>query len=146
MAAALERLPDWEVRIGELLAEAGARPFAWGKWDCAHFAGAVVMALTGADVVPPARYSSAAGAARWLARRGHADVLALADSVLGPRCAPLMARRGDIVSDGQRLGMMWTAGAPVALFVGGAAEDAGRAEVGLVTVPASALVAAWRVG
>ncbi len=42
--------------------------------------------------------------------------------------------------------MMWTAGAPIALFVGGALEDAGRAEVGLVTVPASVLVAAWRVG
>lgn len=48
------------------------RPFAWGRFDCALFAGAWAEALTGVDAGAPwrGRYSTALGCARLLKREG----------------------------------------------------------------------------
>ena len=139
------RLADWEARLGGLLDAAHDRPFALGEWDCALFGGAVVEALTGVDIGAPyrGRYSTVRGYKRALTAQGH-------DSIFGPfdaiaeRRAPLLCGRGDIVSNGDAVGMMWAGhalfvGAPISL--GGTLEDA----AGLVAVPVSALRWGWRI-
>lgn len=143
---ALERKPDWQDRLAALIERVERRPFRWGRWDCATFAAAAVHAVTGERVRPAAQYSSATGAARWLSSNGYSDVLGVADAILGARVPLLHCRRGDIVTDGERLGVLWHHGGAVGLFVGGDRRDAGRAQVGLVALPIGALRSGWRVG
>lgn len=133
------RFADWESRLAAVIGAAELRPHRFGVHDCCLFAAACIRAQTGAD---PARglrgkYRSAAGAARQMAALGFTDVLTLADGLIGARVPVLMAARGDIVSDGQNLGVMW---APDALFVG---QEGTRA--GLISLARRHLVAAWRV-
>ncbi len=130
------RLPDWEARLSAYIAERAEMPFQWGVNDCALFGAGAVHALTGEDFGKPWRgkYSTEAGAAKALKRRGFDDVAGPFTQALGEPVAAAFARRGDIVSDGANLGVMW---APGALFVG---------EAGLVRQPFVTLVRAWRVG
>lgn len=146
----MARLPDWEPRLCALLDEVRDRPFAWATWDCAEFALAVVRALTGKDAgaawAHRGRYSTALGAQRILARDGHADVTELFDRLIGPRVAPLRARRGDLVTNGESMGVMWSAGGPQPLFLGVPGTMIDDYESGLVSVPVTALTGGWRIG
>lgn len=137
------RLPDWEARLLALLDEAAARPFELGRWDCALFGGAAVLAVTGNDIARPyiGKYTTAAGYMRQLKRRGHKDIFGPFDKI-AERTGRLACGRGDIVSDGTSIGVMWHGHA---LFVGGAAGDAGAYQVGLVRVPMAALQWGWRL-
>ena len=139
----VERLPDWEPRLVTLLEGAAARPFVLGEWDCALFAAACIEAVTGIDggATFRGRYKTAIGYQRVLRRAGFADLFTPFDALLGERVSPLFCGRGDIVSDGERVGVMWASGP---LFVGGAADDAGH-EVGLVSGGLGALIWGWRV-
>lgn len=135
----MKRRSDWEQRLVALVEQREARPFEYGRHDCCLWAAAAVRAQTGVDVARGLRgYRSARGAARTLISAGFDGIEDAAAALLGPRIAPLLARRGDIVSDGEALGVMW---AGCALFVG---EGPGVA--GLVRVPLRQLKAAWRVG
>lgn len=67
----LKRVPDWRVRLGEMLASVEDKPFRWGA-DCAlGFGGPVVEALTGVDIVPAvAPYTTRAEAQARLQEQG----------------------------------------------------------------------------
>lgn len=69
--AAAPRLPGAEARLQRLLAQALARPFAWGAHDCALLVADAAEALTGVDPAADlrGRYSSEGGAHRLLMRR-----------------------------------------------------------------------------
>lgn len=130
------RLPDWETRLCGLLDAARERPFALGAWDCALFGGAVVEALTGVDIAAPyrGRYSTVRGYKRALTAQGHRDIFGPFDT-LGERVPLALLRRGDIVSDGSAVGMLWHG---CALFV--------RPDAGFERVPLRAVLHGWRIG
>lgn len=142
------RLPDWEPRIAAYLDACAKRPFVFGSHDCALFAAGAVEALTGEDFGAPfrGRYSTVRGYKRALTAAGYSSIEGPFTAALGEPVGALMARRGDIVTDGESMGVMWTAGTPVGLFVGGGTADAAEYEVGLVTLPVRQIVRAWRVG
>jgi hypothetical protein len=79
----MTRLPDWRSHLHRYLAEAGRREFAWGTWDCTHFAAGAVEAMTG-EVLPrlDGEYTTAAGAARVLLGAGFGDVGHLVASMM----------------------------------------------------------------
>lgn len=136
----MERLADWEARLTALITASEQRPLAYGKHDCSLFAADAVLALTGVDVAADlrGRYRTAGGALRALRRAGFRTPPAIATARLGTPVPVLMARRGDLVTDGAALGVMWAAHA---LFV---ADEVSAP--GLVAVPLRMLTAAWRVG
>jgi hypothetical protein len=131
------RHPDWEARLAWVIAAWHGRDYAPESGsDCAAFADACVAAVLGDGWWPAKRpaYRSAASQARAMKRAGWADLPAMADALLGPRAAPLMARRGDIVTDGAGLGVVW----------------AGKAwffsHCGLGSMRLAAVTACWPVG
>ncbi|MCU0892111.1 MAG: hypothetical protein MUE77_10270 [Sandarakinorhabdus sp.] len=132
-----QRHPDWEARLGWAIAVWHGRDYAPESGsDCAAFADACVTAVLGESWWPAKRptYRSAAQQARAMKRAGWADLPAMADALLGPRAAPLMARRGDIVTDGAGLGVAFA----------GAAFAFGH--MGLVRMHPDSIVACWPVG
>jgi hypothetical protein len=130
------RHPEWEPRLADLVDDWRPRahqPRSGG--DCAAFVLAAVAAVTGEVLAFEVRpYRTEAGQARALRELGWADLPAAADACFGERIAPLAAHRGDVVSDGQVLGVM-TAGGPVAF-----GED------GMVAMDRRFLEAAWPIG
>lgn len=94
------RRADWEVRLGELVAAWQSLPFAWGERDCAQFALAVLRAVSSRDwsQVSVQPYRSARGAQALLRRLEVADMVALAEKMLGPALPAAYARRGDLVA------------------------------------------------
>lgn len=140
----MDRLPDWERRLADFLDMCAGIPFAWGAHDCCTFAAGAVRAQTGEDFYRPfaGRYSTASGAMKALRRRGFESLEGPFTQALGEPVGPLLCQRGDIVSDGERVGVMWHGGS---LFVGGEMADAPTHEVGLVQVPISRLSHGWRI-
>ncbi len=137
----MDRRPDWQPRLDAALRAAAARPFAWGRHDCALFACDCIAAMTGED--PAARfrgrYRTARGAARALRRIGGARNLGgLATRVLGAPFPPAFARRGDLAEV--------EAGAGPALGVVLGRTVALVAPEGLVRVRLDRARRAWRVG
>lgn len=131
----MARHPEWEDRLAETVAAWTGRDYEWGAADCGRFASDCVAAVTGAPLWPalPA-YSSEAGLARALKRAGFDSLDAACTSVLGPPLPPLMAHRGDVVSDGQALGVMTGAGPLV------------FSHEGLALVDRDSLTLCWAVG
>lgn len=62
----------WEAPLAVYLDQVSARPFAWGRLDCAMFAGDWVTRITGADPIAEfrGRYRTELGCARILKREG----------------------------------------------------------------------------
>jgi hypothetical protein len=92
------RLPDWQTRWSALCEQRAAVPFAWGSADCALWAVDAVHAITGVDHAAAewrGRYSTAAGAARLLARAG--GLRGVACNALGDALPPVWAALGDVV-------------------------------------------------
>lgn len=115
------------------LAERARMPFDWKSNDCVRFARGAVQAQTGRKLALPARWSTAAGAARALARLGGLEKAV--DAVL-PRIAPALAMRGDI------------AGVPdetfgIRLMVIEGDLLAGPGENGIRREPRRAMIMAW---
>ena len=132
----MQRVPDWEPRLAAYFDTCAATPFAYGHHDCCLFGAGAIQALTGTDAGQAWRgkYSTEAGAARLLKRRGFERIDGPFTQLLGPPLGPLMAARGDIVSDGVNIGVMWAGGA---WFL---ADD------GLSLQPVSMLRHCWKVG
>ena len=132
------RLEDWEARLIKYLERVDRRRYQPGRHDCAMFAAGAVRAVTGRDPGEGWRgqYRTAARGKALLAARGFGSLDDAASEALGDPCAPAMCGRGDIVSDGERLGVLWWVGRPVALFVG---DD------GLEALPVAGLVRGWRL-
>lgn len=139
----MTRRQDWQRRLEELLTAAEGRAFAWGSWDCAVFAAAVVEAVTGRNPFPWSlgTYSDVKGARRFL-RAGKWKSLEIAiEAVVGNRRAtPLLAQRGDLViTAGPELGA-----------AAGVVDLSGEWLVclspsGLCRLPLSSALAAWSV-
>lgn len=131
----MKRREDWPEQLAAYLDERRDVPFAWGRQDCASFAGGAVAAMTGeAPTIPEVQ--SAEAYARFL--RDHGPIDALVDLTLGDRLAsPAFAQRGDVVLldlDGRDT-----------LGVCLGAEAAAPGLDGMLTVPMAAARAAWRV-
>jgi Domain of unknown function (DUF6950) len=89
------RYNDWQSRLGAVLGERMAKPFAWGENDCCTFACDCVLALSGHDPAAGLRgHRTARDATETL--QGIGGVQGAADARLGPRIAPLLAQVGDI--------------------------------------------------
>lgn len=132
-----QRLPDWQPRLAALFAARAAEPFTWGRFDCCLFAADAVQAVTGHDPAADLRgtYSTAAEAVRVLERVG--GVAGVAIRRAGPVIPAQLAQAGDVglsLLDPER---------PALAVWGGAAWHA-AGTIGLATVPASAVVRAWR--
>jgi hypothetical protein len=91
----MKRRLDWPERLNDAIDEARSRPFA-DDWHCAAFATSAVAAMTD-DGVPSYGLLSLADAYTTMRKRGHADVGAAVEDVLGPAIPLALARRGDVV-------------------------------------------------
>lgn len=134
------RLPDWERRLHDFIAENRDRPFQWGEWDCALFATACAAAITGHDAAAAYRgtYDSKAGSARALRELGQGTLLRTVNASFEVKPVAL-AQRGDLVWWNGSLGVCMGA---VGLFVG----EGPDASPGLVPVPRTEWTKAWAVG
>lgn len=135
----MQRRDDWASRLIAVIDAADNKPFAWGTQDCALFAADCVQAMTGEDFAAPfrGRYDTALGSVRALKMLGMASLEAYVISVLGEPISATMAMRGDVVMvdtpEGQALGVV-------------AGIEAAVAGVnGLVMMPRSAWLIAWRI-
>ena len=137
----MHRRVDWEVRLAAFFEQHRARVFAWGSWDCCHFAAGSVEAMTGVDPMPEFRgkYRTAAGAARALKRHGAGTLSGTLDRKFTAVPAAL-ARRGDIIMSDGLLGLCWGA------FLIAVGSDGDRE--GLIRIAREAWIEplAWRVG
>lgn len=132
------RLPTWERALSDYLASMRVVEYRYGRNDCGLFAAGAVLAMTGEDPAAAFRgeYDSATGAAKALRRIGAGDLESTLDSMF-PRKQPPFAHRGDLIWNGEAVGVC--AGA-YALFI--AAEGQGG---GLVRVMRADWQGAWAV-
>jgi hypothetical protein len=135
----LTRYPEWRARLAGYVSASRRRAFAYGSFDCALFAAGAVEVQTGVDLRRQlaGRYTTKIGAARVLRRNGFADPAEVAAALLPP-IPVAAARQGDVATI--------RTGAGVALaVVGGPHLLAARAGSGLIALPLTAAVAAFRV-
>lgn len=140
------RLRDWEARLSAFLADARAKPFAWGEHDCILFATAAAAAMTGDDKAAAYRgqYHDRKSAAAILKRLGQGTLLRTVNANF-ERCKPGFARRGDLVWFHGSVGVCVGG---EALFVGEerlARVDGAILRAGLIAVPRGLWAKAWRV-
>lgn len=135
------RREGWESRLAQCVEGARLRPFEWGVHDCATFAFDVVREMISTDPFAEYRgsYSNELGAGRALIEHEFDTVRGLADKLMGEEISTKFAQRGDIIlvlqpERGETLGVCLGVDA---VFVG---------ESGLVPVPMSEAITAWRVG
>ena len=108
------RHADWQPRLTDYLRAHHARPFAWGRWDCAIFVAGSVRAMTGRDPMRGLRgYRTLAEGLRKARARGLEDhIAAVADRF--PEIHPAFAGPGDIAvvpgEPGLALGLVQGAG------------------------------------
>jgi hypothetical protein len=126
-----QRLPDWMIRLDELVRARSQAPYTWGEFDCCTLGADVVLSITGRDLMADVRgsYATEAEAYGLLELRG--GLVAILTSALGRPVPVAFAQVGD-------LGIS-NAGALV--FFGGVTW-LGQGDVGLVYVDAPSL--AWR--
>jgi len=133
------RRPGWELRLAEAVQAARARPFRWGRHDCAIWAFDLRRDLTGGYDVAAlwrGRYQTARGAVRVMRRLGWQKLEAAGRDLLGePLSSVHLAQRGDLVLANTGLGFGVCLGARVA----------GIAPEGLVLVPLATSALAWRI-
>lgn len=136
------RKQDWPALMDRFMAEAAARPFAYGEWDCCLFALSHVDAITGSEL--SARFAGqcddAASAREFLETLGGLE-RAVTDLFGPPLAAIRKAQRGDIVlygtAEGYALGVVGMAGAHFHVL---AADYPGIAELRIVRA-----MLGWRV-
>ena len=137
----MKRLPDWEQRLADLVQKNRKRPYEPSRHDCLLWPAEVVKAVTGKDYGRGHRgkYKSMAGAYRYLRHTlGHDTAESYLDSLFDEKPVGF-AQRGDLV--------MGSDGIP-AVCVGAFALSVGQEgnTEGLVKVPRSDWVKAWRIG
>lgn len=134
------RRPDWPERLVAFVEANRSRPHEYGSFDCLLLPAGAVKAVTGKDHGRGHRgkYTNAATGARYLRKLGFDSPEAMIDSLLEEKPTGF-AQRGDIV--------LGADGIP-ALCMGEFALSAGQEgnRKGLVRVPRSEWVKAWRVG
>lgn len=133
------RLSNWEANLHDYMAKMASAEHVYGVSDCALFASGAVLAMTGYDPAAEFRgkYKTELGAARVLRSIGEGDLESTFDAKF-PEISTAFAQRGDLIWDGENVGVCFGA---FAVFMG--AQDA---ENGLVKIPRTEFVKAWRVG
>lgn len=93
----MKKLDAWKQNLRAYLTEQAEKPFAFGRVDCGSFAGGAIEAMTGTNphAAVAGRYKTMKGALRALKRKGFADHIEYAASVL-TEIDPLFASFGDI--------------------------------------------------
>lgn len=137
----VKRVHGWPLILAQKVREARDTPFVWGEHDCALFAADTVLAMTGEDFAEQFRgtYSTALGAEKALRKAGFDSLWAYATHCFGtPLQDTLTARRGDLV-------LVETTNGPALSICFGPSAAAAGAD-GLVFLPTSHWVSAWRVG
>jgi hypothetical protein len=136
----MNRHPQWEQRLVELVEKRRFTPYEWGRHDCLLFAGEVVKAITGKDHARKHRgkYKSHASAYSYLKSIGHDSAESFLDGMFDEKPVGF-AQRGDIVMEADGIPMLCMGA--YALSVG----QEGNTE-GLVGVPRERWVKAWAVG
>ncbi|MBB5041924.1 DUF6950 family protein [Shinella fusca] len=132
------RHPDWLKRLNDVVAKHQALPAQYGVSDCYLIADDAVEAVTGSFMHGEAarRYTSPAGAAKQLRKRGFKSVRD-AFAARFTEIPVLLAQRGDIGvydNNGEISGGIFTS---VGFMV--------RGEQGIVFLPPTAALAAFRV-
>lgn len=96
----LRRFDDWPARLHAFVRARQSLPYVYGETDCASFAQAAILEMTGIDVMPGVvRPTSRIAAARFLLAGGYGDIEGLATELLGPPLeSARLAGRGDIIS------------------------------------------------
>lgn len=134
------RRPDWESRLIALVEQNRSRAHEYGRWDCLLMAADVAKAVTGKDHGRGHRgkYRSTLSAERYLRSLGFDSPEAMLDSLFEEKPVGF-AQRGDLV--------LASDGIP-ALCMGEFALSVGQegGDEGMVRVPRSDWVKAWRVG
>lgn len=127
----MTRYHDWEARLADYLA--GFDVNALGEAPCAFFAAGAVEAQTGFDghAKYAGKYKTALGAVKVMKSLGGGDLPTTFDLHLDRRESPAFAQRGDIVFDGESVGVCI---GRVALFV---------ADGAWVEIPRSEWSIAW---
>jgi hypothetical protein len=89
--------------------------YAYGRHDCGLFCAGAVEAMTGDDPAAAFRgaYEDATGAAKVLRDKGAGTLVGTVASLFDEK-PPAFAQRGDIVWNGEAIGLCF---GPVALFV-----------------------------
>ena len=133
------RLPDWDRRLARVTEKHLRLPGEWGVSDCGLTVGEAVEAVTGVNPLAEfiGRYSTEAGAARIMKRKGWANMEDVLASFFGP-VNRLKAQRGDV-------GVVMQGGALTACYIteyGAAAKEPD----GLIFHPQTELVRAFMVG
>ncbi len=135
----MTRLSNWEARLSTFLKENSKREFSYGEFDCALFAASAAEAVTGEDRAADfrERYDDREGAARALREIGEGTLLATYQARFDEKPVAF-AKRGDLVWDGERIGVC---NGNHALFVGQEGE-----REGLIRFDMSVAVKAFEVG
>lgn len=131
---------DLSDRLSAFLAQAEARTFDDGTWDCCLFPAAWVQLVTGIDGAAPwrGRYTTALGWARILRAEGGVGAVMARGAALAGLTATVDPRRGDIGV----IALPSPVDAVGAVCIGSRWAIASRSGLAVVTAP---VLAAWRV-
>lgn len=135
------RRQDWTSRLQATIDAAAARPFSWAEHNCVTWAGACVEAMTDEPVTPveARKFETAAAAYRAIRDDFGGSLVAAASSLLGAPVSTLLAGRGDVcvveVGGQQACGVVDLSGERIVCV----------SPKGLIFVPLSAAIAAWKV-
>lgn len=96
----LERHPNWQVRVSDMIREAHEKEFIWGLHDCVLFGSDALEAVFEESPLAYLRgsYHSAIGAKSVLTVEGCEEAVELFDRHCGERKPLVYARPGDIVA------------------------------------------------
>lgn len=118
---AIVRVAGWEERLTAVVDGSRETVFAWGRHDCAKFAGRCVEAVTGVNPMDGFSYDNPILARVYIGRDG-VKIVAMADQTLGEGYPAVRAHRGDVVAckteHGIALGVCMGANAAFAAPIG----------------------------
>jgi hypothetical protein len=133
----MERVPNWEERLNDCVAEWYSREHEWGEADCVMWSADAIHAQTGHDPAKDFRgkYHTEEEALQVIKDQGYLNIAEWMDDLF-PRRVRSAAQRGDLILNNEgNLGIVWAGG--VALCVG---------ENGMIRVPREDWRKAWCIG
>lgn len=137
----MARVVDWVEQMEQVIAEHGYRPFERGRSDCFCLSMDVAEAVTGTDPFADKRgYTTERGALRMVKRMG-VETLADALALRLVECPPMIARRADLVTFGDGLGVGVVTGAMVV-----SKDPASKSAGHMIVLPLHAAARAFRIG
>jgi hypothetical protein len=143
------RLPGWDGALIAAIATHRDQPFAWGQSDCITLVADAAAAMTGVDPLAAlrGRYDSADGARALIRELGHRTLGGCLSATFS-RIVPSFARRGDagvvatLVDGKSALAAVVVMGDMLC----GKSLDAAAGAMGMIFLPRSRLLRAYRVG